>query len=490
MGETPLASAEQLAQMMAALGVVVYEADARGNLRWVSENVEAVFGVPRDVLLASPLEALHRIHPADFEDVTQARRRQLAVGGTFRVEYRLRSADGAWRWVSDAGRRAPDDADRVIGMVADIDERRTLTEQLLAAQRNEPIVRLTRGVAHALNNELTTILSFTHLAEGDLPSGSAVASDLAEVRDAADRAASLVRHLSAVAHRVAEQPTVVDLADALRRLDRLLRWTLGEDVEFTLLLEEDVPSVFISRVHVEQLVLNLVLNARDATGAEGHIVVRLDPVEFGARLTVQDDGEGMTDAVLAHAFEPLFTTKGAAGTGLGLPMVREIVELAGGRLSVESEPGTGTTFEVLLPPAPANAARGVPASDTPAPPTVAARGHALVVEDQPQLRRMMARLLTRAGFAVRSAHSAEQAMAGLASEQAPDLLVTDVVLPGRSGVELIEAMATAGLHPALVLVSGYVHERSPPGEVGRACVFLPKPFGPTDLLEAVEQALG
>lgn len=488
MGETPLASAEQLAQMVAALGVVVYEADAGGHLRWVSENVEAVFGVPREALLASPLEALHRVHPADFASAAQARRRQLAIGGTFRVEYRLRSADGAWRWVSDTGRRAPDDADRVVGMVADIDERRTLTEQLLAAQRNEPIVRLTRGVAHALNNELITILSFTHLAEGDLPSGSAIGQDLAEVRRAADRAASLVRHLSAIAHRVAEQPTLVDLADALRSLDRLLRWTLGEDVEFTLLLEDDVPPVFVSRVHVEQLVLNLVLNARDATGAEGHIVVRVDRAEAGARLTVHDDGEGMTDDVLAHAFEPLFTTKGAAGTGLGLPMVREIVELAGGRLSVESEPGAGTTFEVVLPPAPASAARpaSVSSEPSPAPP---ARGYALVVEDQPQLRRLMARLLTGAGFEVRTAHSAEQALAGLASEDALDLLVSDVVLPGRSGVELAEAMSAAGRHPALVLVSGYVHEHAPPGDVGRACVFLPKPFGPTDLLEAVEQAL-
>ncbi len=349
-------------------------------------------------------------------------------------------------------------------------------------------MRLTRGVAHALNNELTTILSFTHLAVGDLPVDSVVSADVAAVGGAADRAASLVRHLSAVAHRVAEPPTLVDLADALRSLDRLLRWTLGEDVEFTLLLEDDVPPVFVSRVHVEQLVLNLVLNARDATGAEGHIVVRLDGVDGGARLTVRDDGEGMTEAVLAHAFEPLFTTKGPAGTGLGLPMVREIVGLAGGRLSVDSAPGVGTTFEVVLPPAPAKARRGSALSADPSP-APAARGHALVVEDQPELRRLMARLLRTAGFVVRTAHSAEHAMAGLASARAPDLLVTDVVLPGRSGVELVEAMATAGLSPALVLVSGYVHERSPPSDVGRACVFLPKPFGPTDLLDAVEQAL-
>lgn len=488
MAETPLTSAQQLAQMVAALGVVVYEADARGHLRWVSDNVEAVFGVPRADLLASPLEALRRVHPVDLPAVADARQRQLAVGGTFRVEYRLRSADGAWRWVSDHGRRSPDDPDRVIGLVADVDERRTLTEQLLAAQRNEPVVRLTRGVAHALNNELTTILSFTHLAEGDLPEDSVVGADLAEVRGAADRAASLVRHLSAVAHRVAEPPTLVDLADALRSLDRLLRWTLGEDVEFTLLLDDDVPPVFVSRVHVEQLVLNLVLNARDATGAEGHIVVCLDRVDGGARLVVRDDGEGMTEAVLAHAFEPLFTTKGPAGTGLGLPMVREIVELAGGRLAVDSAPGAGTTFEVVLPPAPAKARRSSAIPPEPSP-VVAARGHALVVEDQPELRRLMARLLRSAGFDVRTAHSAEHAMAGLASARAPDLLVTDVVLPGRSGVELVEAMANAGLSPALVLVSGYVHERSPPGDVGRACVFLPKPFGPTDLLDAIEQAL-
>ncbi len=128
MADTPPASALQLAQMVAALGVVVYEADAQGHLRWVSDNVEDVFGVPRADLLASPLEAVRRVHPIGLPAIADARQRQLAVGGTFRVEYRLLNADGTWRWVSDHGRRSPENPDRVIGLVADVDERRTLTE--------------------------------------------------------------------------------------------------------------------------------------------------------------------------------------------------------------------------------------------------------------------------------------------------------------------------------------------------------------------------
>ena len=378
-------------------------------------------------------------------------------------------------------------------------ERLRLQHQVEHLQRLESLGQLAGGVAHDFNNLLAVINLTAEVLEASLPAGSAQRAQTRQILAATARGVALTRKMLVFAHREPAQHTVLDLNDVVRRAELLLEPTLGERIGRTTDLTHVAALVAGDPVQLEQVVLNLAANARDAMPeGRGHLVVQTRVVRLAEAvaattgtgtapgdyvvLSVSDDGSGMDEQTLAHALEPFFTTKPPGqGTGLGLAMVYGVVTAAGGTVQVLSAVGTGTTVEVYLP-----LVEGSPEEEPePAPAPAAARGElVVVVEDSDDLRDLVEALLTRAGYRV-VAH-ADPARALLdPSTVEPDLLVTDVVMPGMDGPTLAAELRRR--HPGLrvLLMSGYRPEDVADGPDR----LLPKPFVADDLLHAVREVL-
>jgi PAS domain S-box-containing protein len=383
----------------------------------------------------------------------------------------------------------------------DLRERKRGEERLAQAQRMEAIGQLAGGIAHDLNNMLTSILGNATFLQRQLDPSDQPYADALQISEAAERSAALTRSLLAFARRDMIHPRVLDLAALLRDMGRMLRPVLGENIELDLRLAPMLPPVFVDRSRMEQVVLNLALNARAAMPQGGIITIHADatrtegdPAELSpgeyVRLSVTDTGVGMDESVRARVFEPFFTTKAIGeGTGLGLAMVYGSVTQAGGTVTVESEPGAGATFHVYLPAARAPAPLEDDASGEPA----ETRGTetVLLVEDEEAVRALAARALANAGHAVLEASGGDQALAILA-ERGDDieLLLTDVVMPGLSGRDLADQVRAAYPGMPVLFMSGY----SPDDVVRRGLLyqgaaFLQKPFTPDRLASKVREVL-
>jgi two-component system, cell cycle sensor histidine kinase and response regulator CckA len=375
-------------------------------------------------------------------------------------------------------------------------ERDRLQAQVQQTQRLEGLGRLAGGVAHDFNNLLTVILSCCEVLREELgPRAPVLLADVAQIQAAGERARDLTRQLLAIARKQVVAPVVLDLASGLRRAERLLGRVLGEDVALVVEAEEGLWPVLCDPGQLEQVVMNLAVNARDAMPDGGTLTISarnaspVGPEGEGqprwVRLSVRDTGSGMTPEVQAHLFEPFFTTKEKGkGTGLGLAMVHGIVAQGGGRIEVRSEVGQGSSFEILLP---GTAERACPAADpTPVAP-VGGNETVLVIEDDELVRGITVRALKGGGYRVLVAASGPEALA-LVKQGAEriDLVVTDVIMPGPSGPEVVEALRR--LRPGLrvLYVSGYPADamaRRGVGELGKT--FLTKPFTAASLLERV-----
>ena len=384
--------------------------------------------------------------------------------------------------------------------VEDVTERRAIEEQLAHAHRTEAIGRLAGGVAHDFNNLLTVILSHAQLAEAEA-AGSAVRDLVAPIREAAQRAASLTRQLLAFARKQVVEPRVLDLNVVVQDLGRLLQRLLGETVVLGVRLARDPWPVRADPGHIEQVLVNLAVNARDAMPGGGRLAIETANEALGpdaarvrglptgdyVRISVTDTGSGMDEETRRRAFEPFFSTKGDRGTGLGLATCLGIVRQAGGEICVESAPGAGATFHVLLPRHAAEPRRGPGPAPTPRP-RAAGPATILVVEDDEAVRGTAVRALRRAGYGVLQAATGPEALR-VASEHPGDidLLLSDVVLPGMNGRELAERLASARPCVRVLFVSGYAGEE--PGRTADAEPVRTKPYTPDDLVAWVEQAL-
>jgi nitrogen-specific signal transduction histidine kinase/ActR/RegA family two-component response regulator len=388
----------------------------------------------------------------------------------------------------------------------DVTDQRRLQEHLHQAVKLESIGRLAGGVAHDFNNLLTVILSCAEALKDDLAARRPVDPELvADIATAGERARDVTRQLLAFARRQVINPIPLDVNALLRGTEKLLRRVLGEDVEVVVRLRPDLWTVRCDPGQLEQVILNLAVNARDAMPDGGTLEIETTNAEIDGRdvaahpfmragsfvrVAIRDSGSGMAPEVKAHAFEPFFTTKPKGrGTGLGLATVYGIVKQSDGYILVESEPGRGTTFELYFPRiadlAAVPAAAPQPAAATSGTETV------LVVEDDPQVRDVTVRSLRAAGHPVLVAGCGRDAL-----ELDPEalrrtrLLVTDVVMPGLGGRALADELRR--LHPALrvLYVSGYTQDAIVQrGVLDSGIEFLPKPFTPTVLLSRVRAIL-
>ena len=397
---------------------------------------------------------------------------------------------------------------RIWGTQRDVTAQHHLEDQLRQAQKMEAVGRLAGGIAHDFNNILTAILGTCSLMQRDLPAGSRSRDDVDEIQRSATRAAGLTRQLLAYSRRQVLQPEVLDLNVVVGEMDKMLRRVIGEDVELVTILGEHLSHVMADPGQIEQVVLNLAVNARDAMPQGGRLTIRTanspslppDPADgtppTRVMLSITDTGVGMDDRVRSHLFEPFFTTKEVGkGTGLGLATVYGIVRQSGGSITVDSAPGKGSTFSVFLPRVEEGSFRRASAAIAgPAEPeSPGKRGpaaHILLAEDETRVRMLTQRVLEAKGYRVLSATDGQVALQ-LASDPALrlDLLVTDVVMPGMSGPDLARRLRETRPGLPVVYMSGYADQGLAHEAAATGGAFLSKPFETEALERLVQSAL-
>ncbi len=500
------AAEDRFRQLAETIQQVFWMSDAHGALLYVSPAFETIFGRSCDSVAASPGVWMDAVHPDDRERVEQASYARLRRGEYDEI-YRIVRPDGAVRWIRDRAFQLHDEKGevyRLVGTAADVTEQRQLEEQLQQAQKMEIVGRLAGGVAHDFNNLLTVINGMADLMLAGLADDDPTRADLAQIRQAGERAASLTGRLLAVSRRQILKPEVLDLGAVIHGLQDMLQRLAAEDVALVLDLAPDLGAVKADPGQIEQVVLNLVVNARDAMPDGGTLTIETRNVQLDAlyaadhpgtrpgphvMLAVRDTGVGMDESVRRRIFEPFFTTKPQGkGTGLGLSMVYGIVKQSGGSIAFHSEPGRGTRFVVYLPQVfGATAVRPAP----PAAPVRRGQETVLVVEDEPPLRELATRILVGAGYTVLQAANGNDALARIAGHSGPvDLVFTDVVMPGMSGRELVARLSA--LRPALrvLYTSGYTEDAIlRHGVLDDPRRFLSKPYTPSVLRARIREAL-
>jgi len=392
----------------------------------------------------------------------------------------------------------------LLGLSEDVSDRRFLEAQLRQAQKMEAVGRLAGGVAHDFNNLLTAILGYTGLMLRRLPPDDPLRHGAQEIEKAGERAADLTRQLLAFSRKQLLMPQVLDLGVAVAETESMLRRVIGEDIELTTSTEVPLDAVRVDVGQIEQVILNLAVNARDAMPGGGRLTIALRNVtldegfardhpgaKFGPHvlLAVSDTGVGMSPETQSHVFEPFFTTKEVGkGTGLGLATVYGIVKQSDGYIAVRSELGRGSTFEVYLPRVeeaalPLRSERAFTPS----------RGSetVLLVEDEEAVRNLMREILDSAGYVVLAAASGAEAMRRSRDHAGPiHLLITDVVMPGMSGPQLASQIAAERPGMRILYTSGYPDDAlGPHGGLPPGTAFVQKPLTPDDLADRVREVL-
>ncbi len=484
----------RLALSAAAMASVDWELET-GRLTW-SDGAAILLGAAPPTLVAW-LAAVH----LDDRGAMAALLAAAPLGGR-RTRLEHRAAVAPARWLELHARAVEGDdgrAGRVTGVLLDVTERRRLEEELRQAQKLESIGRLAGGIAHDFNNLLTTILGVGELLAADLPAGGSQAADAAAILEAGRHAAALTRQLLAFSRKQRLEVHPVRLEEVCRAFSPMLTRLIGEEIEVRLDLDVAAPPVLADRSQVEQVLMNLAINARDAMPRGGRLAIEVASVAAEAprpdgpppgrwvRLSVADTGTGMTPEVAAQAFEPFFTTKERGkGTGLGLATVYGVVTQHGGHARLLTAPGQGARFDLYFPEA-TSAAAEVPSG---ASVVGEARGGGetlLVVDDEPSIRRVLRTILGRLGYRVLEAGDGLQALEVLERAGAQvDALISDMVMPGLRGPELVRAFQARCPGRPAILMSGYAEglDALPAG-----VPFLPKPLTPDAVARTVRAAL-
>jgi PAS domain S-box-containing protein len=487
-----------------------------GRICYVSPGYERLWGRSVKSLYEDPASWRDAIHPEDREPVLTTLSRERA-GLPFDIEYRIVRGDGAIRWVWDRGFPTKDHTGRItryVGVARDITERKEaekvrirLEAQLLQAQKMEAVGRLAGGVAHDFNNLLTVINGYASMTLTSLSNHHPGREDLEEIVLAGERAADFARQLLAFSRRQVLQPEVLDLNVTVAAMNKMLTRLISEDIELVTITEPELGRVMADPGQIEQVIMNLVVNARDAMPMGGKLVIEtanelvtsyyahtrpgMHEGDF-VTLSVSDNGCGMDKETLTRIFEPFFTTKEKGkGTGLGLCTTYGIVKQSDGYIGVQSEPGRGTTFKIYLPRTGQDGSGPQKASDGESQPVRGAET-VLLVEDEENLRKLTMRVLERNGYRV---YPADTGAAALKVWQeypgAIDLLLTDMVMPGGlNGRQLAERLRSDKMDLKVIYASGHNDEMigiAFPLPAGFS--FLRKPFNPSKLLQTVRDSL-
>ncbi len=491
-------------------GIVIADAATR-RITDANPALAALLGVPPAALVGRKLEDTCMFEQSE---AGQLLLRDLRAGETAHYEdCAIVTCRGEHMRVEMLGSSYTEDRRKLLQInIRDVTERRRAhealrrsEEQLGQSQKMQAIGRIAGGVAHDFNNMLTAILGYCELALGS-PAPETLLRSIEQIQKAAERASNLTRQLLAFGRRQTVQPRPMDLNQAITAMNEMLRQLLRENIEFEMRLDPAAGVILADPGQIEQMLVNLVINARDAMPQGGRLEVSTLPVELTETLglglipvppgryvllEVRDNGVGISPEVMSRIFEPFFTTKPKGmGTGLGLATLYNIVRQAGGTVAVESEPGQGTVFRIFLPraegevaPMPAEERRG----DT------SARGETiLLAEDEPAVRSLVRQVLEGAGYRVLEAASGEDALQ-IAEEHGGgiELLLTDVVMPNMNGRELAQALRTRREETRVLYMSGHTEDMVVKKEVVETgSNFLSKPFGPDELLRKVREALG
>jgi two-component system cell cycle sensor histidine kinase/response regulator CckA len=472
--------------------------NAGGVIHFQSPSAERLLGHQLTDLLGRSV--FEFVHPDDVTRVGEWIQR--AQSAPVPIEFRIRHRNGVWLVLQSVSRTMPADDGKSLLVVnsRDVTSQKQLEAQLRQAQKLEAIGRLAGGVAHDFNNLLSVIFGHSALLARAPSLDDPQRGSLAEIRRAAERAASLTRQLLAFSRQQLLEPKVLDLNVVVTEAENLLRRLIGEDVRLATVLQPGLRPVRVDPSQIDQVILNLAVNARDAMPRGGTLTLETRDVELEATdararpgphvlLRISDTGSGMTPEVQARIFDPFFTTKGEGnGTGLGLAVVHGIVEQSGGYIDVGSVPGVGTTFKIYLP-----TAEGAPEKPTEAVARKPVNGMEtiLLAEDEEAVRQITSRILAVFGYRVLEASSGEEAMRlADTSRDKIHLLLTDVVMPGMSGRELADALRARDPDLKVLFQSGYTDDAVVRhGVVQAEVAFLHKPFTPDALAQKIREVL-
>jgi len=478
-----------------------------GEIVLVNQRAQEMFGYTREELLGSSLELLlpegrrtaHKRQRNAYFDHPHTR--PMGIG----MDLAGRRKDGS-EFPVEVSLSFVESPEGVFGIafVTDISQRKTLEQQLIRAQKMEAVGRLAGGVAHDFNNMLTVISGYNRMILDDLPAGSELRGYLEETLKAADRAASITSQLLAFSRRQVMQPAVVDVNHIVSRAEKMLRRLIGEDVELELSLANALDPIRADPNYLEQAIVNLAVNARDAMPRGGRLRIHTTAITLDEdftrihpalrpgpflRIDVSDTGHGMDAATMAHIFEPFFTTKEhGKGTGLGLATVYGMVRQTGGDVQVTSQPGHGSTFHLYFPTvveslsaAPEQPSAGAgPGFET-----------VLVVEDETAVREFTAKVLRQLGYQVLTASGGEEAIrVGDAHSAEIAALITDVIMPGMSGRQVADELKRRRTGIKVLFLSGYAEDViAEHGVLEPGVDFLAKPFRQEDLARKLREVL-
>jgi PAS domain S-box-containing protein len=511
------ASERRLRELVQSIDAIIWEAEAKTHqFTFVSQRAEQILGYPVGQWLSQADFWCEHLHPLDREQAVAARQEAIVEGRDHTLEYRMLAADGRQVWLHDATHVIVDAEghpvqlcgvaiDSTKGKLAEAETKR-LEQQLRQAQKMEAIGRLAGGVAHDFNNMLTIISGYSGLLLEHPDMVEPLRAYVSEIKNASGRAASLTRQLLAFSRQQVPAPRVLDLNAVVANIGKMLKRLIREDIELVTILGENLWPVKADPGQLEQVLLNLAVNAREAMPHGGVLTIQTKNVEMDSTraqahfplspgpyvvLAFSDTGVGMDAETQAHIFEPFFTTKEKGkGTGLGLAMVYGIVKQSGGYIWVSSEVGKGTSFKIYLP----RSADEVEDSGSGRSGIKAQQGTEtlLLVEDEEAVRALVRNVLKERGYTVLEASRSEEALE--LSEHCGkriDLLVTDVVMPQMSGRELARRLANSHPQIKVLYISGYADNvggfQGGPDSGG---ALLQKPFSPEALARKVREVLG
>jgi PAS domain S-box-containing protein len=505
--EARLAHSQQIARLGS------WEWDIVNNKVTWSDETRRLYGWrPEDVEFSMDT-CLERVHPDDVKKVKDGLAEAMRTRQPFRTEHRVVLPDGVQRIMSGRAEIVANESGESVKMVGTVQDVTDLkqTEQalrqsedrLMQAQKMEAVGRLAGGVAHDFNNILTVIGGYCSMSLQTLDKTSPLQKNIAEIQNASDRAASLTRQLLAFSRKQVLQPQVLQLNDVVHNMEKMLRRLIGEDIELSIAFDSSLGRVKADPGQLEQVIMNLSVNARDAMPRGGKLTIGTSNVVIDQKLkfrnrtlevgeyvllSITDNGVGMTDEVKTHLFEPFYTTKGLGkGTGLGLATCYGIISQSGGDIHVYSEANSGTTFKIYLPrtDALAEAAAVADASVMPA-----GNESILIVEDDPAVRRLAVVILGNSGYKIQESNNAFEALTLIRRNPGFDLVLTDVIMPQMSGKELSDKIKAQCPHTKILLMSGYTDDAlAHHGVLDEGLLFLEKPFSPVKLTRKVREVL-